>query len=446
VPRVERRHTLWALAILGGLAFRIALLPYRGTSDMATYLQWGHDVADHGLAAAYHGIYFPLQYEVFRWALSLAYALGITGVTAIKAINLVFDLASFGVLVLLLSRLGLPRGYALLYWLHPFFLTIFGLGYVDAQVGFMLLLTLLGVTYARTPLQHVAAGVPLGLAVVMKPQADMFVAMVVIAAVIGLFGRRLGVTPAARELGRRAPLLLVAPAVIYASCAAVLAAGGRPLSYLAQTNLPSELARVFPALNANAPNIWYPVADQYRHAGDPIWTVAEPTIFNSVGTLLTLLLLVGGTLFVMRRPRLTVGQQALLIFTLPGIVGPMTLTHVHENHLFYGGIFTVATIPLVRDRRYTWAVQGLLLFWFINLAGRYGLGINTVSDFEPVRWLRHTYHDGAPRLLVAAGAIVSYVAFLAMFAWWTPSRAGTRSTARPEAAPALRERIASGVR
>jgi hypothetical protein len=412
---------------------------------MGVYDEWAHDVAEHGLADAYKGIYFPLQYEVFHAALRLAWALGSSGVTALKAVNLAFDLASFGVLVVLLGRLGLPRAYALLYWLHPFFLSIFWLGYVDAQLGFLLLLTLLGLTYARTRLQYLAAGVPLGLAVLMKPQADMFVVMLVILTAAALVGRRLSVTPVSREFARRASLLLVAPAVFYAACSAWLALGGRSLTYLAQTNLPSELARLSPSLTANAPNIWYPVAERSREEGASIYTVIEPAVFNPVGAVLTILLLVAGTVLILRCSQLTPAAQALLVFTLPGIVGPMTLTHVHENHLFYGAIFVVATIPLVRDRRYALAIHALLLLWFVNLFGRYGMGLNSLSMSEPVRSLTAPYHDGLPGLIVAWSAIGSYLVFLIVLSRWMLARASTAATSPAESAPTFRERAVSGV-
>ena len=43
-------------------------------------------------------------------------------------------------LVLLLRRWGASVWWALLYWLHPYFLSLFWLGYIDAPVGFFVLL------------------------------------------------------------------------------------------------------------------------------------------------------------------------------------------------------------------------------------------------------------------------------------------------------------------
>jgi hypothetical protein len=433
---------LWTAGVLLGLAVRLAFLRTKGTADMDVYLQWGRDVGQYGLAAAYHGIYFPLQYEVFHVAVQLMQPLSIQGVTAIKGINLIFDLASFGVLVLLLGRLGLPRAYALLYWLHPFFLAIFWLGYIDPQVGFLLLSTLLGLTYARTPVHFLAAGVPLGLAIVMKPQADLFVVVLVILVGVGLLGRRLGLAPASREFARRVALVFVAPAVVYVACSAVLAAGGQSLTYFAHTNLPSQLALVSPSLTANAPNIWYPIAEAGRAADAPNYTVTEPAILNSVGAILTILVLVAATILIMRCARLTPARQALLVFMLPGLVGPMMLTHVHENHIFYGAVFALAAIPLIRDRRYAVALNALLLLWFVNLAGRYGLGVNSLSTHQPLPWLTSRYHDGGAALIVAWAAIAAYVVVLVVFARWISRPAGV---SQPGPMPAFRERAVSGV-
>src|SRR5262245_15214440 len=87
-----------------GLVIRYLMLFYMGVSDMPSYFDWGKTTLQSGLIAAYHGIYFPLQYQLFAvnvWILShLKYEYFVV----FKASNLVFDIGSFVVLISLLRR------------------------------------------------------------------------------------------------------------------------------------------------------------------------------------------------------------------------------------------------------------------------------------------------------------------------------------------------------
>ena len=57
--------TIVAAFFILGLAIRIALIPTTGSDDIAAYAKWGAAVGSQGLAQAFEGIYFPIQYLVF---------------------------------------------------------------------------------------------------------------------------------------------------------------------------------------------------------------------------------------------------------------------------------------------------------------------------------------------------------------------------------------------
>jgi hypothetical protein len=416
------RRLLWTLAILLGLGVRIAFVPYKGTADMDSYLAWGRDVATYGMAKAYHGIYFPLEYQLFRLAVGAASVLGISEVSALKIGNLAFDAGTFVLLVLLLRRLRLPPAYALIYWLHPYFLAIAWLGYIDMHSGLMVVATLLAISYCSRPLQYVAAGVPLGLAFTMKPQGITFVLAIVLVTALGLVGSRVfGLSRTGTTLARHGPLLLVAPIALFCGYSLWVAGDGHSVTYLAHTYSPGELARQSESLNANMTNIWYPVADALRDPGAPIYSVTEPAILNTVGSALTIGLIFIGALLLIRRDGLSETALITSVLGLAAIVGPMTLTHVHENHLFFGALLAIVLMPLVRNRWFTIATNVLLILQFINLAGRYGLGLNHLSRDRLIVSLMHDYDERAA-LITAYLAIASFAVLLGAWARWATAR------------------------
>jgi hypothetical protein len=416
------RYLLWALAIVLGLVLRIVFLPYKGTLDMDSYLAWGRDVATFGLAKAYHGIYFPLQYQLFRLAVGAASVLGISEISALKIGNLAFDVGTFALLVLLLRRLRLPPAYALIFWLHPYFLAIFWLGYIDMHSGFMVVASLLAISYASRPLHYLGAGVPLGLMFMMKPQGITFVAALTLVAALGLLGgRTFGLSRSGVTLALHAPLLLAAPVVLFCGYSLWVGGDGHSLTYLAHTYSPGEIARQSESLNANMTNIWYPVADALRDPGAQIYSVTKPEVLNTVGSALALALIVSGSLLLMRREDLSEAALATSVFGLAAIVGPMTLTHVHENHLYFGALLAIVLMPLVRNRWFTIATNVLLVLQFVNLAGRYGLGVNDLSHNHFVSSIAHDYGDSA-RLITAWLAIACFLVLMTAWARWATAR------------------------
>src|SRR4029078_7228262 len=155
----HRRHAFWTRALVvaspamnrdmsnrsklallsgfvAGIIIKYPMLLYMVVSDMPSYFDWGKTTRLCGLIAAYHGIYFPLQYQLFAlndWILSHSHY---ESFVIFKASNLVFDIATFAVLIAILRREGLNPLYSLLYSLHPWFLSMFALGYIDFQFTF----------------------------------------------------------------------------------------------------------------------------------------------------------------------------------------------------------------------------------------------------------------------------------------------------------------------
>ena len=114
---------LLAFGFLIGAIVRYRMLFYIGTDDMNAYHDWGQRALESSLAGTYHGIYFPLQYQLFELCAWIEARSGWAFVPVFKLSNLVFDTGSFFLLSVWLKRQRLSPAYALLYWLHPWFLS-----------------------------------------------------------------------------------------------------------------------------------------------------------------------------------------------------------------------------------------------------------------------------------------------------------------------------------
>lgn len=132
--------TTWFVA---GLIARFCMLLYVGVYDMRAYLEWGRKSLEASVVQAYIGIYFPFQYQVFQACAWVAARFRLPEVVVFKFSNLVFDLGVFVLLAVLLKRQRSNPAYALLYWLHPWFLSVFSLGYIDFHFTFFVLLCVL---------------------------------------------------------------------------------------------------------------------------------------------------------------------------------------------------------------------------------------------------------------------------------------------------------------
>lgn len=369
-----------------GLLVRCLMLPDHGVFDMDAYIRWGTASLDGGLAHAYIGVYFPLQYQIFEACIWLSRALETDPVMTLKAANLAFDLGSFAVLVALLRRWRRPPLYALVYWLHPWFLVMFHLGYADFQYTFFLLLALwLLQQKGDTRAGYLAAGVPFAAAVLMKPQALM--PAVAFAVLAGVRWKRTG---SAAAFGMFLPALIVGGAYEAYFAAALLPSLGRRAIWV----LPGWYAHttsVMPVLTANMLNAWYPVAYVLRQPGTDIFWVSGkievlPHVQVRYAALTVVLALTAWYACLAAVSRRLDGPAERLrhVLTFTALVVPALMTAAHENHLFLAAVLFV---PLLAGRPpglAAAAIHAILVLQTVNLEGTYGID-------RVARWLQPLY-------------------------------------------------------
>jgi hypothetical protein len=158
---VAHPSTILLSGFLLGLIVRVAMLFYEGVSDMPAYYEWGRATRKIGLAQSFHGTYFPFQYQVFQVCWWATHKLHLSLFVGFKLANLGFDIGGFVLLTRILQRAGLPRSLALVYWLHPWFLLMSSLGYVDVQFSCVLLLTIYLLYRGQRFWDYFLAGLPL---------------------------------------------------------------------------------------------------------------------------------------------------------------------------------------------------------------------------------------------------------------------------------------------
>lgn len=368
-----RRSVTTVLTIGGliGLLVRAPMLFFMGMGDMNVYYEWGKSALESSLPSTYHGIYFPLQYQVLEACFWIASKSGWDFVPVLKLANLVFDIGSFGLLVLLLKRQGSNPAYALLYWLHPWFLSVFALGYVDFQFTFFVLFSIY-LLRGETARDYILAGLPLAVAFLMKPQAQILLICCFLYGVVTYVRTR-----NARPLGLMAfPILLFLGYEAYFTISLFPAAGYDAVRKIPSTYL--NVTNVMPALNAQMPNLWYPVAFFMKQPGDRIFATSDqiqllPGISAKYLAAAVTLALVGLHVYrVARQVELPVRDRFVSMFGFASVAVPFLMTSAHENHLFLGSaflvLFTAAWAPLAPRV----ATHILLLMQFLNIYGLYG--------------------------------------------------------------------------
>lgn len=432
----RRRRVGFASLFLLGLGIRVVLLPYEGTFDMVDYADWGQRVRAHGLAQTF--VQYPLVNQLFGWEISLAAALHVSVWEGLKLGTLFFDLGSFLVLVLLLRRWGASVWWALLYWLHPYFLSLFWLGYIDAPVGFFVLLGALLLSLRPTWTFTALAGVALGLALMQKPQA-----LTVVAAVAGLLfwllvlrRGRVGLAEA------RLAVVLGGVGFVFAAYSAYFHKLGYDWTHLLNGYRPSGIAKLSTGLTENMLNIWYPVANHYARRGFPLYTVDRPAVAYNIATVLVAVAFVGSAFAVAygaRRRALAI--SVLLVAALWTLALPMLGAHAHENHLFHGLLLTLPIVAIARERALTIAYIVLLTADGINVAVRYAFGLNHLTHWPVVGNISGFYN--ATRLPPLVTAYVAIAAWLIVMGLVLRIAVGRRAIAPVPESPQLSEPAAS---
>ena len=382
--RSRERAVLYAGLVLG-LVLRCLMLGFRGTFDMDDYLRWGSGSLDAGLSHAYIGIYFPVQYQIFEVCVWLSRALAVDPTTMFKLANLLFDAGNCALLMALLGRWRISVLYALVYWLHPWFLLVFALGYVDFQFAFFLLLSVWLLQRGDTAADYLRAGVPFAAVWLMKPQVILLGAAIVCYAAV--WWRRTGRLDAACLLVPAA--LLGAAYEVYFAVTLWSSLGRRALVVLPTSYI--RTGSVMPVMTAHMLNVWYPVAYALKAPGAEIWTVSSklfllPHLQVRFAALALVTAVIAWYAFVVvtsTRP-LSAADRLRYLLTFTALIVPAIMTSAHENHLFLATVLLVPMLAPGTARSARWAIHTLLVIQAVNLEGIYGVDRFAV-------WLRPIY-------------------------------------------------------
>jgi hypothetical protein len=359
---------LFAVGILVGVAIKWATLFYPGVWDMEAYRFWGREVLKQGLPNYYPGVYYPLQMQVFEVCAWTSTKLAVQFFTIFKLSNLLFDVGSFVLLIFLLKRQRANPAYALLYWLHPWFLTVFSLGYVDFQFTFFVLVCV-WLLRGESTREYLLAGLPLAAAFMMKPQAQI---LLVAAFCYGLF----------RYLRRRdaRPLGLMAAPILFFLAYEIWFIISRPAPwYVAARVLPASylnVTNVMPVLTAQMPNIWTPIAYLIKGPGHSMFVNDRIHVLPHVPVKYLAAFVVLGLVAlhvwrIEKEPRISPTEKFAKIFLFAALAVPFFMTSAHENHLFLGTVFLVLLGADEVPGATKVAIQILLLIQFLNVYSLY---------------------------------------------------------------------------
>jgi hypothetical protein len=432
-----------------GLGFRIFALHFHGVHDQDTFIGWGKRVQDLGLAKAYSGNYFPLEWQLFGVATWLSRELHLNEYAAQKLITLTFDVGAFFMLTWLLRLWRLPVKYAFLYWLSPYFLLVSWLGYVDSQVGFFVLATVTFLARWPGPRGYLLAGVPLGLALLLKPQMIPPVAAIPI-----LVAAFLVLNPGRRRQNAEPLLMLIGPAILIGCYALYFALAGQGLFTVPDSYSPSSLSGTSPGISGTMLNIWYPVALRLTHPGMGISGVTEPHVLNTVGSALVIAIMAAAFAFLARRRRLMGAEVIFLAFLFTVLTVPIAGPHAHENHLFLGLLLSIVLAALTRAALLNWSLIALLTVQCFGIFAVYGLGVSGLSGGVPTYrvpgWLRDGYlgsylaQDLAVLLTLTCVGLVAAYAVRAVRTWRNAERDAAYDSSSES--PAISSAMRSGAR
>jgi hypothetical protein len=369
-----------------------------GMDDMKAYVLWGDRANAQGLAAAYSGIYFPLQWQIFQLCAGLVAGTGWPYPAVFKVATLGFEVGILALLIRFLRDEGVRSSHALLYWCHPTFLMFAVLGYIDAHFAFFALLTAWLANQALNARAFAVAGLPLAAALLMKPQTLSLLAIAFFYACVR----------SARGKDASVFALFAAPALLFVAYSVALALGGRSIWALTLTVL--ETASVMPVMTANQLNLWFPVAwlvDPTRPVyflTDTAAVLGPLTVRHlAAGLTITLLAIYAWRLEDARSPPGAKARPAsfTLLFAFASLTLPMVMTNAHENHFFLAGVFLVVLLARARPLE-KMALHVLLALSGLNLLGLYGLGLNRLTAaVQPLLALR------TPPLAAAGGALAA---------------------------------------
>lgn len=360
---------LFFSAFISGLTIKIFTLFFIGVFDMHQYYQWGLDTLNNGLCNSYKGTYFPVQYLIFKINTWLSLSTNVDYYVIFKLTNLVFDIGNFAVIYFILKEIGTNRYYALLYWLHPCFLNLFSLGYVDFQFSFFILVSIY-FTLKTTFKNLLFSSFFLGLAFLMKPQVQIiFLSFFVYSLFMSLKYRKL-----------ESLTILFFPILFFGLFSFYFWFNHTGVLRLALTYL--NISNLMPCLNAQFLNIWFVIAYLLINKGDDIYSISDQFELFGVQikyfaiTFVILLIIFYIYRLVFQKTKGERNLDYLFITTFSSFIVSAFMTSAHENHFFLGSVLLILFLSKFKNNYIKLSVHIILILQFINLYGYYGFGLD----------------------------------------------------------------------
>ena len=413
---MSRTRRFFVILFLIGLLIRIAIIPAASGNDISSYAKWGHNTQTIGLASSFDGVYFPIQYLSFAAASFLAEHLDVSFDVVIKSFNLIFECGLLYLLVALTRKYLIPWKTVLLYWLNPFAIIIFAQGYIDAQFSFFVMLALWILVRCTDFRGYLYASIPIGIALLMKPQAlPLIFGIAIVIAILffikdkdwkGLFGLfaasfvlisifsiYFGFT---LNINQHKTLTTISRQIQHIGTSPPINDFIANSMFLAAHYI--HVPSIMPAINANMPNPWYLVAESRREGVMPIYRVVDTAKFGGLSFRLWGLLLFLATISylsyrIARSDRHTANKVALVLLLIPILV-PYLTTSAHENHFYLGFVTLIILGAWLKEHSliavgYILGILNALNLFYLYLAPRYwnitysnavGISIATTSS------------------------------------------------------------------
>jgi len=354
--RWSRRHFVaLGIALVAGVAIRIALLPSEGLKgDIDQFVVWVHGIAANGLGTAYdQNLSFP-PVMAYIWgalaALEPAFRTATDSSDAgIRALmKLPASLADIGLALLVAYALRARPWWAVIgatvVLLHP---AVIDVSAWWGQYESIYLLSALAAVVLALNGHNGFAAAAIAVCLMTKPQALPFVLP---------FAAWFWAHGGWREIARTAAVGL---AVIVVLWLPFVPAGG-PLDYL--HTLADYQNTVFPYLSLHAWNVWWllQVAAVGGFASDQT-AVIGPITFRHLGFVITGLLSVVVAILILRDPR---PRTFILGLAASTLIWFGFMTQMHERYAYGALIFLLLLIP---ERRIRWLYAAFGVVFVLDL-------------------------------------------------------------------------------
>ena len=396
--RLERSTVILIALFSLGLIIRLAIIGTWESPDFSSaFLKWGMNTYEKGLSVSFEGSYFPIQYLVFAFAYGIAKFLSISTVLVIRIFSSLFEIGSLILLIKILAKYISTKKILTYYWLNPFALIIYQQGYVDPQFSFFVLSTMAILLGVNNKYKYLLAGIPMGIALMMKPQVvPMYIGLSIIFAILFILKYR--------DDSKKVLKMFVAPFIIYFIFSLYFAltidinnnhktltrvsnivhtythipqrASDITANMLSLTSQYAYIPNIMSAINAQMANPWFFVAESMRKDPMPIYRVHDTDkfiglTFRTWGLALLLLALAYFTKKIVSSNQ-TLEKKIIMTICLVPILVPYLTTNSHENHFFFGFVSTIILGAMLADKfilnsGYLLAIlNGLnILYWYI---------------------------------------------------------------------------------